>query len=403
VRLSEADQRAVDALIDAGFDAGKVDPVHRSRAARALDLLASLDHPASAADDDGLLIAATLAVVDRARRSESMELSPRDEDALDALVAAGMDTRRVPSALRARAARQAELLGGLDLPIGDADRSALIARTTLYVRAQAEVRSASMRIGPPPEGSSAERAGGLRIRWADLVAVAALLTLSTAVIAPMLGAVRGHQQRAACSANMAAAGVGFGAYAADFRDALPLASSSPAGHPWWNVGEVDKSNSANLYTMLRTRHVRAESLACAGNPHACRDAPGDRDRDWRSLDQVSYSYQNMFAAPAARPKWTQPSRVVVLADRSPVIPLAVQGRVINPLANSLNHAGRGQTVLFNDGSADWMRTPVMPGGDNIWLPREVEELVARLSEPTRAPALRGTEAPLGADDVFLGP
>ena len=38
----------------------------------------------------------------------------------------------------------------------------------------------------------------------------------------LLAAVRGYSQQAACSTNMAAAGLGFGQYALDFKDALPM-------------------------------------------------------------------------------------------------------------------------------------------------------------------------------------
>ena len=40
-----------------------------------------------------------------------------------------------------------------------------------------------------------------------------------------------------------------------------------------------------------------------------------------------------------------------IADHSPIIPLAMRGQTINPLQNSLQHGGRGQTPLRSDGSS----------------------------------------------------
>lgn len=392
--LCPSDCAALEALCDSGLDCSKVPSEHAARARRIMALLDRVGDGVPQADRD-LLIDVTCAMIGRARRSSEAELSPRDEDAFEALVAAGMDPQRVPAALRPRALRHAELLSHLDAPVIAADRDALIARTLGYVERSADDRAARMTIAPEP----APR--GFRIRWPELISVAAMLTLTGAVLTPMVNAARGYQQRTACQANMSAAGLGFGTYAGDFRDALPMASSSPAGHPWWNVGDPERSNSANLYTMVRTRHASTDALACAGNPFAVRTNPEPAAADWRSLDQVSYSYQNMFAT--ERPRWTQPTTVVVLADRSPVIPLAIRGLSINPLDNSLNHSGRGQTVLFNDGSSRFMRTPVLESGDNIWLPRQLERIIAALRNPTQADPLRGTETPDAADDVFLGP
>ena len=396
VSLCPADCAALEALCGCALDCASVPAEHARRAQRLMALLNRVGDSVPEADRD-LLIDVTCALVDRARRDSGAELSPRDEDALEALVAAGMDPARVPAALRPRARRHADLLAVLDVrePIAPDCRDALVSRTLAYVSASAQAADARMTITPEPETR------GFRPRWAELISVAAILLLSGAVLTPILSAARGYQQRASCQANMSAAGLGFGLYANDFQDALPLASSSPAGHPWWNVGDPTRSNSANLYTMVRTSYSTPDALACAGNPTALRTKPEPAAADWRSLDQVSYSYQNLFAR--ERPRWTQPTTLVILADRSPVIPLAIRGLSINPLDNSLNHAGRGQTVLFNDGSSRFLRTPVLGTGDNIWLPRQIEQLISVLRHPAQAEPLRGTEAPAAADDVFLGP
>jgi hypothetical protein len=123
--------------------------------------------------------------------------------------------------------------------------------------------------------------------------------------------------------------------------------------------------------------------------------------DWGRIEEVSYSYQNLFAA--ERPSWSASQRTIVLIDRSPVILKAYMGRPIDPIENSPNHGGRGQAALFNDGSLEWLRSPVLENGDNIWLPRQVELAIRRLTHPRSADPLQGTESPDGTDDVFVGP
>lgn len=246
-------------------------------------------------------------------------------------------------------------------------------------------------------------ARGRRFRIADLVSIAALLLIGTAVFGPMLGAARERARQTACAAGLQTAGLGFGMYAGDERDALPLATASTVGNPWWHVGKAEQSNSANLYTLSRTGYVKVDSLACDGNKTACRRELGPDARDWTCLSEVSYSYQNQFAPPERRAKWNSSVQIVVAVDASPVVRRAVQKQWINPLANSMNHGGRGQNALFNDGRVQWLTTPVLESGDNIWLPQALEQFINKLHRPTHADPIQGTESPGSAEDVFVAP
>lgn len=396
--LCSDDCEALQALCDAGFDCSRVPHVMRVRAERVAAVLGLLDAAADAPElIDGVLIDVTCAQIARVRRQNDLELSPRDEDALESLVNAGMNPARCPSGMRGRAAHQAAILSLLDtgLAPSDADRTRLVGATLNHVQSASDAESVRMSIVERPARIA------FKPRWADLMTVAALVLISFGVLTPMLGAMRTNAQKTACEGNLSAAGMGFGSYAQDNRDTLPMATDSPAGSPWWFVGTPSQSNSANLYRLVRVGYVRPESFACKGNAAACREIPNPNASDWKTLDQVAYSYQNLFAA--ERPKWTTPQQFVVLADRSPVIPRAMRREVIDPVENSPNHAGTGQTALFNDNSARWLKTPVLANGDNIWLPRVLEEAIARLQNPRQAAPLHGTETPVGSDDVFLGP
>ena len=394
--LCVQDAQAMEALVDAGFDCSKVHADLHARAERCAMMLGLLDcGPMPVCDQS--LIDATLVRVAWARRSEDVhDLAPRDEDALEALVAAGFDPTKCPASVRVRASTHAVLLSKLNVSVSATERDVLVARTLASV--QSNIDSGQKRFAMTP----VEGRGRINFRWSDLISVAALLLIASAVIAPMVGAVRGMSQQAGCQAGLANAFRGFSSYANDYKESLPLASESRAGSRWWNIGRPEQSNSANLFTLTKVKYALAGDLACPGNATAHRGQPAADAVDWSNSDAISYSYRNMFT-----PDRVNMSRAdapfVVVADRSPVIVRAMRNEWINPLANSDNHSGRGQNVMFSDGIIRWMPTPVLADGDNIWLPRTLEEIVSKLQNPTRAEPLVGNEVPTGKSDVFLSP
>jgi hypothetical protein len=409
--LCDADAQALDALAACGFDIEQVAPEIRERAEHVARVLGLLEKQSPAAgsgmqagrahgsEADGVLIDVTLARVARARSERPVQthLCDDDHDAMELLVGSGYAAERVPGGVRTRARKQMELLSLLDTLDGASSvdgRERLVSKTLARVQSTIDGQETRMLLESSP---SKVRRRGL----SELISVAAMLLLGGAVLVPMVSAMREYGRRAECQSNMMAAGLGFGAYAKDFREMLPLASESRAGTEWWRVGDPSRSNSANLFTLARTSYAKLSDLACAGNPEACASPESAGAMDWRSINQVSYSYQNMFAV--ERTRWTQPSTVVVIADRSPIIPLAMLGQAFDPMANSLNHEGRGQTVLFNDGSSRFLRTPVLEHKDNIYLPRILEEAIARQNDPNRGKPLNGKESPGSADDSFVGP
>lgn len=405
--LCEADARSLEALCEAGFDCSRVPAELRARAERCagvLGLLGSGPRP----ECDSSLVDVTLVRVGEIRRmaAERM-LDPLDEDALEALVTAGFEPSKCVSALRGRAEKHAATLAMLDVPIDGAARETLVSATLTRVQSRIDDGQSRMRLEPA--------SGGVlrNFRWGDLISVAAMLMLASAVIMPMVGAVRNHARQTGCQAGLGSAAGAFGLYANDNRESLPLASESPAGAVWRTVGDRVHSNSANLYKLTIEKYVRPADLACPGNPCACRSLEPNTFGDWAKSEEVSYSYRNMFAPRDARPSWsrTPGERTIVLADRSPVFVRAITGNWFNPTANSDNHTqawpnqgeSTGQNVLYNDGSAAWLKSPVLAGGDNIWLPRSLEMAISRLQEPTRAEPLKGVETPADRSDVFLSP
>ncbi len=270
---------------------------------------------------------------------------------------------------------------------------ALIDRALARVQAHIEVEEASRSI------VRRFRPSGLRL--ADIGSIAALFLIGASVVWPVLTTIRDQSRRATCLANLGSTAAALASYAGAHRDSLPMAAASLDGRPWWNTGrDPAHSNSANLFQLHRAGYVPLAALACPGNPNAVTADASPDSRDWRSLDEISYSYQIMFGP--QRPAWNNPG-AVVLADRSPVILAAVRGQAVSPLANAPNHAGAGQHVLLTDGSVRWLRSPILDTGDNIWLPRPVERRIDLIRTARGLPPLSGTETPADASDAFLGP
>lgn len=415
--ISAADERALEALIDAGWEVQRVPAGLRARAAQVAGVLGLLD--AGQAPIAPGLVARTMEGVASAGGGETSAeggevlLTADDDEALDAFVSSGYRVSKVPASLRARA----EVLEGMCRLVADT-RVSLPGRALLIERTMQRVSAAAEQ---PIEVVAARRFGG---RWADMVSVAAVLVLGTAAVWPVFSTVRAQQQRAGCSANLGTLAGAFGQYGNDYGDSVPLASASLAGSRWWDVGkDPARSNSANFFTLPRLGYAPLETTACGGNAEAARrleDCGGADALDWRNLPQISYSYYVMFGR--ERPGWRSAPRGVILTDRSPVMLRAARGEAANIMENSPNHRGEGQWMLRFDGSAAWNQTPVH-NGDNVWLPADIEEAffaahqqaqagatageVERLSREEaarrRQVRLHGDEVPGSARDSFVGP
>lgn len=387
--LCELDARALDALIDAGFDLDAVEPELRARAGRIAGLLGALDEPSTG--ENGVLTEGVMARIHETREHRT-ELCPRDSEALESCVMLGFRPARAPGSLRDRAERH-EAIRREVVAMGPSNEQWVRSgRTDRVDRVMHAVTSADL--APIPF----ERSGLGGFRLTDLVAAAAVLLLVTAFSLPVLGSFTEESRRAVCQANLRDAGLGLGLYAMSNNDALPMATAGFGGS-WTQVGNPGRSHSANLFTLVRTKHVPSWSLACPGNEHAP-SGPYPKDaEDWGTIEEVSYSYRLM-------PRGTDrlhalSSDAVVLADRSPVLLAGLRGQRISPEAPSPNHGREGQHLLRVDDSVRWTVSPVLDNGDNIWLPRAVEEFVHTVRK--KYGYIDGYELPASAEDTFLGP
>lgn len=393
--LCGEDVRALDALAESGFRGGVVPEGLGDRARRLLGVLSLLDTDLSPAQlhsaaDRSALVDVTMARVLRSR-----------EDVAARIVACDKPSPLAPPCARAvdemfgsqspdpsnRVAALLALLGsgaGLSQPHG----------RSLVDRTMASIHAANRPIRlPAPSAQDVESAPGWSFRLRDLVSVAAVVLIGISIMWPMLVASREQARMIRCADNTQRAGAGFAAFATDHDGRLPQTEAASFGTlPWWNVGDSKASNSSNLYRLADLGYVLHADLACPGNPDACECPSHESSRDWRSIDEVSYSYQIPMSL---RPILENGGSIVLMADRSPVVLRAMRGESIDPDAVSPNHGGRGQHVLFGDGSVRLFLTPTLDSGDNLWLPRSVEGVAS--------PTLTGTERPADASDAFVGP
>ncbi len=324
----------------------------------------------------------------------SLTLCPDDQRALDEYIEHQHDLHAVSPELRERAARIDRVGGLLTASAATEGRERLVERTLGGIQARIDERRAAMRIG--------ERGrGGFSLRWSDLISIAAMLLLAASVVMPIMSGVRASAQQNLCNENMLSAANAFGMYTGSNRDMLPMATAG-LGPTWMDVGSTpERSNSSNLYTLVRKNFTSLDDLACPSNPYAATGKPDPDAWDWNSLSEVSYSYRIMPPGGMRASAAPHPVGVVLLADRSPVVLRVARGQAVIPEENSPNHNGAGQHMLMLDGSARWTTTPMLDNKDNIWLPRPIERVIHEAR--ARKGIITGNEQPDGPTDAFVGP
>lgn len=401
--LSEEDICAIDALFEHGFsktgssDNGSNKSVG-SREKQLNALLGLLGTPVADESHRASRIDLVEVIARRVEHNLGTDdlLSPSDEDAVEAYIESGYSLSGVEPELRDRAARldQINALLTTGRNADSLEREDLVISTLGGIQAHIDAERLAMNIAQA-------RGFQLPARWADLVSIAAMLLLAASVILPIMSGLRSSSQRELCFSNMNGTGNAFGLYTGANRDMLPMATAG-FGPTWLDVGSTpERSNSSNLYTLVRNGFSGLDELACPSNPNAPTGEPEPDAWDWNSLKEISYSYRIMPRGGMRATAVDQPVRVVLLADRSPVVLRMARKQPIIPEENSPNHSGSGQHMLMLDGSARWETTPVLDNRDNIWLPRPVETVIH--NERARLGIMTGNEQPAGPSDAFVGP
>ncbi|HMN97396.1 MAG TPA: hypothetical protein PKC43_13200 [Phycisphaerales bacterium] len=296
-------------------------------------------------------------------------LSADDERVLDQLAEHGFDAARLEAlapADRARGRRLVAMLSLLDdTPVADGDETLVDATLARIARHEASQRD-RLRIVP----SSGAEAGGWRVRWADLITLAAVVALGVGTLAPIASRVQDASRRTACASNLAMLGGAFSAYANDNNGSLPVQSVAKGG---WEGSR----NAQNLELLLKGY--------CE---HGCLNCPGHAGQGPAyAFVLVRCRQTSLFDH--------RPDRAL-LADANPLAESALGGIEITEVdVPSRNHVNRGQHVLFGNLEVRWIERPSIRGADgradNIWT-----FLDERGNETIRTGAL-----PKNPDDNFL--
>jgi len=394
-QLSANDRHAIDQLFEQGLDSKNV---NSDRDRGILGLFNLLDTPV-AAESQRLsridIVRVLASRIEHASNTEDLHLSVQDQQALDEYVNAGYLIDDIPQAHRERAAK-CELLGKVitDSQIPEATSLSLVDRTLATIQGHIDQEQNSMAF-------SESKRGGFSVRWSDLISVAAMLLLVGSIAMPIMSGVRSSSQKGICYDNMHSTANAFGLYAGSNRDMLPMATAG-FGSTWMDVGSTpERSNSSNLFTLIRSGLAGLDDLACPSNPNAVTGQADPDAWDWNSLNEISYSYRIMPPGGLRATSIQAPVRVVLLADRSPVILRAAKRQPVIPEENSPNHQHTGQHMLMLDGGAQWATTPIINGQDNIWLPRPLEQIIHEAR--TRLGIIKGSELPGDLTDAFVGP
>ncbi len=227
-----------------------------------------------------------------------------------------------------------------------------------------------------------------------LLATAASIAIIAALAFPAFSSLRSRAQRTVCANHLGTIFRGTALYQQAFAGALPFAGSVQ-GASWLPGGCANRpyeSNSRHIFLLVQRNYGPSpKDFVCPASPT---DEPMAGEQlfsynDFARSSNVSYDSLNLVGRSAGL---SPPRAIAYLSDRNP---LFVGGRfnasVDASKANSPAHQGKGQTVLFLDGTVIRLTSPVYgPNHDNLWLAGDIRSYT-------------GTETPVGPDDAFLIP
>ena len=238
----------------------------------------------------------------------------------------------------------------------------------------------------------------------NTIAVAASILLVVGILIPSSRLMRHRYYLRRCAGQVANLFRGLDHYSADHDDLFPAVARA-ANAPWNRIGQPgpdNYSNTRNPYLLLKYDYVeRPEDFVCCGSKidRAVALTPSEIKAHWDfpSRDRITYSYRvmsNPFVKKASlaslpvmadmNPHFEQPSACTAAGMRLRPVPDL-------PRLNSVNHARRGQTVLYGGGHVRYSRTRFLgDSSDDIYMTEDSEEC-------------HGDEVPDCLTDTLLGP
>jgi hypothetical protein len=247
-----------------------------------------------------------------------------------------------------------------------------------------------------------------RHRLAQIAAIAAVLLTISGIGFPVFSNLRQSSWKTACLANFGRLGQAITRYAGDHDGQLPSVPME-AGMPWYKIadqGSENQSNTRHLWILIQQDYSTPADFVCPGHRQsqaACGDSGVfSRLNDFPCHRNISYSYQLL----CGKNNLDTSRNSLLLADRNPLFEnlcsccdpanrTGIEGFqvILNPQLSvqaSSNHRGRGQNILYRDGSVVFIIDRMITGDD-----------IYTLKNVTR---YRGTETPCNdGTDNFLVP
>lgn len=293
-------------------------------------------------------------------------LAADDAEAVDTLIEHGLDLDAAVRArpdLERRLRAAAQLFGRLDAyPAAEPDADLVEATLARVAKAEAE---RDQRMNFAAQQNALPQSTPALARWRDLVALSAAAILILSIGMPIASWFQGRRADAACGDNLRTLASGIAGYVGDHRSVPIAAGFSP-----------DLSGLAGWHQYRGAQHLQHLSAKgyCVKTCTCCANDPSGE----------GYAYQT--PSRQASWAWGGGARIPAVADRNPIIDLTRRNRVVGSYSiNSPEHGGRGQNILFTDGSVVFEGSPILivpdlaPDGhpfatqahmrlENIWLP-----------------------------------
>lgn len=202
-----------------------------------------------------------------------------------------------------------------------------------------------------------------------------------------------------CGSQMASLFGGLSNYKNDNNGQMPILVSSP-GTPWWKVGDQGSENVSNtrrMWVLAKNGYLQPDAFMCPATKPSCSfNCNAKEYNDFPKRYLVTYSFRISCPKAAGLEKM---GRQVIMGDMSPIfanVSAAEKELNINlsdalMKKNSPNHGGRGQNVLFCDGSVVFVKGHTVDASlDDIYTIQGKQNY-------------QGIEVPTSEADVFLAP